>query len=529
MLMRSEQQQAAAIGLLTTICILNLRTEASNTGSKAVTTFCTEKAYAQAILQQLSQWQITSATAAKEQTEEHSLLELAAARYATTTHGPGYQALAALARKIAADATATTLRAAAAVDEAQTLLSARLAELSVVEALNRGQITAGTAGTRAATALGVLNSGQAQHCKTTGSITLAETVNCASEEAAMNHAKQVEAEMTQLQNLKIRTPADLRTVTINIGMEVEGTVNAAGGNYVDLAGAAGCGASGASPTNAGVNNGFATKLSLPKVNFAPGDLKIQPETSTASKQKASADLSNVALHTADTDMQNAMQKAVAAKPQIQKKVSERTLSALISETAITDFAERQAMATSKAKTQPLKPAEVAKLLFGVEQTDAKAVFIDKLSTDTTTITNGEQKIEGTTADLSKNNFAKAVAYFYAKNKKTLAAIAAAATPEEKAKADATEKAEEKKDGDNKASTECKATEEKDCDKNKCEWNAEKKQCKVKEGAVIIFDVMKVPLLEVCKSNGPTPPLSLLSILYFYICVEKLLRKKVFKR
>ncbi|SCU73046.1 uncharacterized protein TEOVI_000862500 [Trypanosoma equiperdum] len=112
-----------------------------------------------------------------------------------------------------------------------------------------------------------------------------------------------------------------------------------------------------------------------------------------------------------------MQKAVAAKPQIQKKVSERTLSALISETAITDFAERQAMATSKAKTQPLKPAEVAKLLFGVEQTDVKAVFIDKLIKDSTEIGSGDQKIEGTTADLSKNNFAKAVAYFYSKNMK----------------------------------------------------------------------------------------------------------------
>nr|APD73284.1 variant surface glycoprotein 1125.539 [Trypanosoma brucei] len=52
---------------------------------------------------------------------------------------------------------------------------------------------------------------------------------------------------------------------------------------------------------------------------------------------------------------------------------------------------------------------------------------------------------------------------------------------------------DKKDGDKKAEV-CKATEEKDCDKTKCEWNAEKKQCKVKERAAVISAVIKVPLL-----------------------------------
>ncbi|SCU64598.1 Trypanosome variant surface glycoprotein (A-type), putative [Trypanosoma equiperdum] len=53
-------------------------------------------------------------------------------------------------------------------------------------------------------------------------------------------------------------------------------------------------------------------------------------------------------------------------------------------------------------------------------------------------------------------------------------------------------AENKKDGDKK--DECKATEEDKCDKTKCDWNAEKKQCKVKEGAVIISAAIKAPVL-----------------------------------
>nr|AGH59885.1 variant surface glycoprotein 706 [Trypanosoma brucei] len=51
---------------------------------------------------------------------------------------------------------------------------------------------------------------------------------------------------------------------------------------------------------------------------------------------------------------------------------------------------------------------------------------------------------------------------------------------------------EKKDGDKK--DECKATEEKDCDKTKCDWNEEKKEIKVKRGTVIISLITKVSIL-----------------------------------
>nr|AGQ49899.1 variant surface glycoprotein [Trypanosoma brucei] len=52
---------------------------------------------------------------------------------------------------------------------------------------------------------------------------------------------------------------------------------------------------------------------------------------------------------------------------------------------------------------------------------------------------------------------------------------------------------DKKDGDKKGEV-CTGTEEKDCDKTKCDWNAEKKECKVKEGAAVISAVIKAPLL-----------------------------------
>nr|APD74910.1 variant surface glycoprotein 1125.4692 [Trypanosoma brucei] len=72
---------------------------------------------------------------------------------------------------------------------------------------------------------------------------------------------------------------------------------------------------------------------------------------------------------------------------------------------------------------------------------------------------------------------------------------AEAQASEAEKTNSGEATEEKKGGDNKTTTtDCKGTEEKDCDKTKCDWNKEKKECKVKEGAAVISYVMKASLL-----------------------------------
>nr|AGH59935.1 variant surface glycoprotein 769 [Trypanosoma brucei] len=68
-------------------------------------------------------------------------------------------------------------------------------------------------------------------------------------------------------------------------------------------------------------------------------------------------------------------------------------------------------------------------------------------------------------------------------------------PGGKAKTDAADKTEEKKGGDNKTNTaDCTGTEEGKCDKTKCEWNAEKKEGKIKEGAACYFLCDEAPLL-----------------------------------
>nr|AGH61228.1 variant surface glycoprotein 690 [Trypanosoma brucei] len=66
---------------------------------------------------------------------------------------------------------------------------------------------------------------------------------------------------------------------------------------------------------------------------------------------------------------------------------------------------------------------------------------------------------------------------------------------EPTKPETKDKTEDKEDGDKKATAaECTATEEGKCDKTKCDWKKDKNECKVKERAVIISAVNKVPVL-----------------------------------
>nr|APD74512.1 variant surface glycoprotein 1125.3161 [Trypanosoma brucei] len=66
---------------------------------------------------------------------------------------------------------------------------------------------------------------------------------------------------------------------------------------------------------------------------------------------------------------------------------------------------------------------------------------------------------------------------------------------EPTKPETKDKTEDKEDADKKATAaECTATEEGKCDKTKCDWKKDKNECKVKERAVIISAVNKVPVL-----------------------------------
>nr|APD73951.1 variant surface glycoprotein 1125.2060 [Trypanosoma brucei] len=135
--------------------------------------------------------------------------------------------------------------------------------------------------------------------------------------------------------------------------------------------------------------------------------------------------------------------------------------------------------------------KIAEAIFGKKEGNIQNEFLDPLTKDSHTIPTDGDAITGSTQKLAEDNFEQAMAYYTAQKLKKVAE--AEVKPKANGQTDSADKLGEKKGVDDKTGAECTATEEGKCDKNKCTWDKEKNQCKVKEGAVISA-VIKVLLV-----------------------------------
>ncbi|AAZ11575.1 variant surface glycoprotein (VSG, atypical), putative [Trypanosoma brucei brucei TREU927] len=171
------------------------------------------------------------------------------------------------------------------------------------------------------------------------------------------------------------------------------------------------------------------------------------------------------------------------------------------DTIATNRANQQLFADYIAETtgeQMTKEQIEAKLkdMYSTKGNNFENNFIKTLNSVTATYTTEDKTKTGKLLEIAKDgNTVKAFAYLDARRTDTKKKADDGREKDGAKKTDTKNKTEEKKDGDNKTTTaDCTGTEEGKCDKTKCDWNAEKKQCKVKEGAAVISAVIKAPLL-----------------------------------
>nr|APD73847.1 variant surface glycoprotein 1125.1693 [Trypanosoma brucei] len=169
-------------------------------------------------------------------------------------------------------------------------------------------------------------------------------------------------------------------------------------------------------------------------------------------------------------------------------VTDSTTQALLETTLLTQKEREQTDIRQK------KLEEITTRLYGKAGTDVKAriwepIEIIPIQAEATE-DNKATELKHLT-DLGK--LRRAAAFYLAKQATKAETAAVQKATESTAKTETAKTTENKKYGDKKDEV-CKATEEKDCDKNKCEWNKEKNQCKVKECAFIISVSIKAILL-----------------------------------
>nr|APD75455.1 variant surface glycoprotein 1125.5360 [Trypanosoma brucei] len=133
-------------------------------------------------------------------------------------------------------------------------------------------------------------------------------------------------------------------------------------------------------------------------------------------------------------------------------------------------------------------------LYGADDSNCADNFIKSLKNKPVKYKKGSEE---QTTDIGKlaTNTDLELALSYLEGMKTIRKVAEATESKDFAKKNRNrEKNRRKERRDHKPTAgECKATEADKCDKEKCGWNSEKNQCKVKEGSFIISAATKVPV------------------------------------
>nr|AGH61138.1 variant surface glycoprotein 580 [Trypanosoma brucei] len=445
----------------------------------AITDACTEIRYMLNVRQHFDQQIRSLAQAAADLHSQSKALRLAAAKHVGTKKGLAYTLLAGLAAARESQAqkhlTAWTPKLINAVQE----LSARIA-------FSDSSRTAGGAPTEKYTAAAQdTNTAQrksaTQKCKVTLTLTPSAARKCdtTSSDDKLNKAA---SELHTLEKLKLIKSELLTQATAVVNLQSRGD----SATTTELTEKNGCGddASGSSHT--------VDMKVLTIARPAPGFDEPKIEETTACKEPDREKAAHV--HDATT-LIHALCHARKFPTTRHQILGPESLDSISTDSTAQELALRL---TNKYKKDlpPNQRQEAVKDLLGKGADSIQTKWLEELSKPDAALKLQDDAQPISIDAASQTDFDKALALFTAQAyQRQVEAGKSNKTENPSQKADTEDKKDDKKEGDNKTTAaDCKASSETNCDKTKCDWNAEKKQCKVKEGAAFISAVIKSPLL-----------------------------------
>ncbi|SCU64205.1 uncharacterized protein TEOVI_000756800 [Trypanosoma equiperdum] len=466
-----------------------------DTINNLATDFCTLDIYHEALQNELHGWLTTSANRATELAQEAKKLKLPETAYRGKEKGPAYFVLSTIATDQATAAAAQASNLIAAAAPALQILAKRQAELAVLASLASAPKAAPTSHAAAATGRTILKTSGSNNriCKAEVQPKTVYKTDCSAGARHKPKLQTIGSHILKLKKLKTVKSADIKQPKLTVTAEGEGTLSNAN-TWEATSDNKGCEQHSSSATTAVL---AANAIAVAAVEFEATStaqeltLAEAAAAEEASDQKVSDNERR--LLTSDKELAKAIVSAQVAYKQPNKPLAEWTLA----EAASTPVAKElyKALQSQKAAPKATDAATeaIAVMLFKKDAGNVGTEFLTPLTTDKHAIPGDGKAITDSTENFSAGtNFDRAMAYFYATRLPPQIPSAPGTKPSGSGEGDSAEKAEEKKDGDKK-DAECTGTVETDCDTKKCDWNAEKKECKVKEGARIILTLINTPL------------------------------------
>ncbi|EAN77412.1 variant surface glycoprotein (VSG, atypical), putative [Trypanosoma brucei brucei TREU927] len=491
---------AKAIYLVTlSTVIATAEADPAAEANSATTDFCTLLAYTNSVVDTLKLWLTAPAKPTKDLEEQVRLLSLAEAKHYGTPSGIAYSTLRAISQDRLEKQIKKQDAATATIAAALKVFAAKAAETKVLgAATEQAELKSWTHATDGGSGK-VLTTGSGTStkiCKATKQAPVTYTKECKNSGGDLQKAQQIGGALKTAKKLKIYSDTALSLGSIEIQFEAVGNLGTSN-SWTAGTGNTHCqqhsGAASAAESAAAGTALFSVKVTN---KITPAEITLAQAASAPLNRNLEASGDNKKLLTADKDIAEALVAAQAVVFESERPLKDEKLATLTGTSAAQ--AMYAALAAKQGKTSTTGPTsdEVSKLLFNKGDTASVSDFLTTLNSDTNSIADGDKPITGSTQSIAAGaNFRKAMTYFYAMNLKKSTKASGSEKPEGDAKKNAADKKEEKKDGDNKTTAaDFTGTEEDKCDKTKCDWNKEKNECKVKEGAVVISAVINAPLL-----------------------------------
>nr|APD74437.1 variant surface glycoprotein 1125.3060 [Trypanosoma brucei] len=465
--------------------------------NNAVKDFCTARAYTEAIIGQLQNWVTDATSSAKNLAAEAQILAAAAAAAnLNKAKAKAYILLSAIAEErakeaaaIAASTSATAVQAIAAVAQRQGEAAAHYA---TAKQISKVKAKAHTVAQSRTNALGGSGSNGGT-CTVTTAAQHQDQETCDQTSTNVQKAKTIAAKLLTATKLKIGGQSKLVLPTATITIEAVGNLDTRG-NWKAASDNKACVVSGGGAAAAGSESaGLAVTTVTATAAIVAEEVEIDDKQSEQHASSGTNNQKHVLLQ--DNDIASALRAARKAYKKPPSKVSDETVENLAATTAakrLAAYLQNKEGAKIKLETDT---AKIAQEIFGMKEGGINEKFLEPLKKEPVNIPTENEPIKGNIQENADGpNFKTLMAFYYSHNLNK-AAVAAEIKPDGTNQAAASaDKAGYKKDGDHKPTAgECKATEADKCDKEKCGWNSEKNQCKVKEGSFIISAATKVPV------------------------------------
>nr|APD74484.1 variant surface glycoprotein 1125.3117 [Trypanosoma brucei] len=438
-------------------------TEPEDAANAAADDYCSMHVYTEQIQDTLISWLTSAADATEKLARQERLFALAAAKNAATADGLAYTILHQIVANRLKQQAANQHRAEKAISTAFRTFAHKAGETAILAAaIEQAEVKTWIHDEQEGSPEVLTEScgANTKICKAASTSSVQRTKQCKDRGGKHHKAREIGGVLKSAKNVNLYSTKDLKGQKLEVLFEAHGDLSS-GATWAPAAIKTHCERHGGVKAAAsGPIKGIAIQTVKISSGLKPTTITLNDAKNDDSQRNTELATDEQHLLTDDKEVATALLAAQAPVTDNLKPLGSEAISAIATMPEAQAF-HKAAKKLGQATPQASPAAEnIAKVLFGKTEGTVEANFVAPLKSDSNSIPTGETPITGSSDSIARGaKIDEALAYYYVTNLQKATQTIGGTKNKENGKADSTEKSEDKKDVNNKATaTDCKATE-----------------------------------------------------------------------